>query len=100
MNRRSASPGRGLGVILSLVFVLAVLMGAGPGIYLVNPDVSQPDVRVAWFGVPIIYAWVMLWFLVQATVIVIAYFCLWAEPASGVPRETVDRAVPPEGASS
>lgn len=71
---------RKLGIVLTVVFVLALVMGAGPGINLVNPDPGDPEASFTIFGgVPVIYAWVTLWYIVQASVATIAYFCLWKD---------------------
>ena len=96
MNRRSRSLQRWLNTVLSLMFAVAIVMGAGPGLYLVNPDPSDPAASVTWLGLPILYAWIAFWFLVEALVILLAYFFLWdttqPDPArkSGS-RETPDR---------
>ncbi len=69
-----------LGVVLGLIFAFALVMGAGPGIYLVNPDPADPAAKFTIFcGVPVIYAWVTLWYVVEAAVAAIAYFCLWKD---------------------
>ena len=65
--------------ILVVTFIFAVMMGAGPGVYLVNPDPGDPDARRFIGGVPIVYAWAIFWFSIQATCVVIAYRCLWRE---------------------
>ena len=67
-----------LGVVLCLVFVFALFMGAGPGVNLVNPDPTDPTATFTLFGrVPVIYAWVAFWYMVEAAVAAIAYFYLW-----------------------
>ena len=68
-----------LGVVLGFIFAFALFMGAGPGIYLVNPDTIDPGAKCAtvFGGVPIIYAWVILWYMVEALVAIVAYFHLW-----------------------
>ncbi len=68
---------RRLGWVLTGLFVLALVMGPGPGLYLVNPDPSDPGTPRTIFGLPIIYAWGLLWFAVQASVLVVAYFTVW-----------------------
>ncbi len=68
---------RRLGWVLTGLFVLALVMGPGPGLYLVNPDPSDPGTPRTIFGLPIIYAWGLLWFAVQAFVLVVAYFTVW-----------------------
>lgn len=78
MSQVEKSKRRILGVMLALIFALALVMGAGPGIYLVNPDPADPTARFSIFGgVPVIFAWVALWCMVQAAVAAVAYFYLW-----------------------
>ena len=60
-----------LGWILAIVFGIALLMGPGPGLELVN----RPQ---AILGVPAIYAWGLLWYVVEVGVVVVAYFFLWS----------------------
>ncbi|NNE91053.1 MAG: hypothetical protein HKN23_05355 [Verrucomicrobiales bacterium] len=59
-----------LATILIIVFFAAMLMGAGPGAFLVNG-------KGPILGMPAIYAWVVSWFFVQASMVVIAYFTVW-----------------------
>ena len=66
-----------LALILSGIFLFALIMGPGPGIYLVNPD--SGDAGVTFLGAPVLYAWAVFWFMVQAAVIVVAYFTVWKE---------------------
>lgn len=69
--------------ILCGVFALAMILGPGPGLYLVNPDPSDPDAVFTWGGVPVVYVWALWWFAVQAGVVLIAYRWLWqAEDAA------------------
>ena len=68
---------RRLAATLSAVFLFALLMGPGPGVYLVNPD--SGDAGVTFLGAPVLYAWAVFWFMVQAAVIVVAYFTVWKE---------------------
>jgi len=84
MNRLSKNATNRLGIVLSLVFVTAVVMGAGPGLYLINPDPSDPETTVAWWGVPVVYVWVVLWFLVEAGVVMLAYFLVWNASGKGM----------------
>lgn len=81
MNK-SSSGRRRLTIALSVIFALAVVMGAGPGMYLVNPNPDDPDATFTFLGMPVIYAWVTFWFLIQAIVVLVAYFRLW-DRASG-----------------
>ena len=73
----SSSDRRWLAVALSATFVLAVLMGIGPGLYLVNPNPADPNATFTFLGVPKIYAWAVFWFFVQAAVVLAAYCRLW-----------------------
>jgi len=68
---------RALAVGLTVAFLLATLMGAGPGVYLINPDPADPGSRFLLAGVPIVYAWGLFWYAVQLGVVLVAYFCLW-----------------------
>ncbi len=62
---------------LILLFVLAIVLGAGPGIYLVNPDAADPNAVFTTFGLPTIYVWGLFWYAVQLGVIIIAYKRFW-----------------------
>ena len=65
-----------LSKILAAIFVFAAIMGPGPGLYLVNP--SPGDSSPATFlGMPILFAWAVFWFFVQAGVVLVAYCKLW-----------------------
>ena len=80
MTQDKKTSRRTLGVVLGLIFLFALVMGAGPGIYLVNPDPADPAARLTILGgVPVIYAWVLLWCIVEAAVAIIAYFYLWKD---------------------
>ena len=70
---------RRLTIILLVTFSVALLLGPGPGHLLINPDPADPEARRFVFGLPIIYAWALLWFGVQAACIVVAYFTLWRD---------------------
>ncbi len=61
---------RRLGTILTVVFILALLMGPGPGVGLVNSP--EPI-----FGYPRIYVWGLLWYVVEVAVVVLAYLFVW-----------------------
>ena len=63
-----------LKAILIGLFLFALLMGPGPGLYLVNGYASQGG---SVLGIPILYAWVVFWFVVEAGVVLAAYFKLW-----------------------
>ena len=67
-----------LSKILAAIFVFATVMGPGPGLYLVNP--APGDTTTATFiGMPVLFAWAVFWFLVQAGVVLVAYRKLWTK---------------------
>jgi len=82
----SAGRKKRLSIVLSAIFLLAVVMGAGPGVYLVNPNPADPDAVRTFLGVPIVYAWTVFWFFVQAGVVLAAYLLLWTGPAVSGPK--------------
>ncbi len=79
MNATTPSPERRrfLGRLFFGMFVLALIMGPGPGIYLINPDPADPDAQRFLFGAPIVYVWAACWFFVQAASVVLAYLFVW-----------------------
>ncbi len=66
-----------LGKFLAVVFVIALVMGPGIGVYLVNPDPVSEDSVLTFLGMPIIYAWALVWYGVMVTVVVTAYLKVW-----------------------
>lgn len=60
-------------------FVLAMLMGPGPGLRLINPDPSDPNAVFTFMGIPTVYAWGLFWYLVQLVAIIVAYKKLWRD---------------------
>lgn len=64
------------GHILSAIFVLALIMGAGPGATWIDGTPDQPNF---WFGIPALYVWLVIWFLVMAACIITAAFTLWRD---------------------
>ena len=63
-----------LGWVLASLFALAMIMATGPGVLLVNRPVML-------FGMPLIYLWAVLWYLVIAVVVLAAYCFVWrADP--------------------
>ena len=62
--------------ILISIFLVALIMGPGPGIYLVN-DFAADGGRM--FGIPILYVWAIFWFAVEAMVILVAYLFIWKD---------------------
>ncbi len=67
-----------LGYVLTAIFVVAMLLGPGPGLLLVN------DADWSLMGLPIIYAWGIVWYFVQVAVVVAAYLFVWRDPESDV----------------
>lgn len=59
-----------LSITLIIAFFFAMIMGPGPGVFIVNG-------RGPILSVPAIYAWAVFWFLIQVTIIVISYFRIW-----------------------
>ena len=54
----------------------AIFMGAGPGVYLVNPDANgaaPPSVA----GIPVLYAWYLFWLCIEALVVCAAFLLIW-----------------------
>ena len=78
MTSSSKTGNKRLSLILALVFIFAMVMGPGPGVYLVNPGADHEGPAPTLLGLPIVYAWAVLWFGVQAAVLVTAYFTLWS----------------------
>ena len=67
-----------LSKILTAVFVFATFMGPGPGLYLVNPSPGDPS-PATFLGMPVLFAWAVFWFFVQAGVVLVAYRKLWTK---------------------
>jgi len=61
-----------LGVILTIVFATALILGTGPGILLVN----QPKPIL---GLPAIYTWGLLWYVVEVGVVLTAALFVWKD---------------------
>ena len=62
--------------ILSGVFLFALIMGPGPGLYLINDYAAGGGTFLA---MPALYAWAVFWFGVEALVILTAYTKLWKD---------------------
>ena len=78
MTKSSETARKRLSLALALVFIFAMIMGPGPGVYLVNPGAAHQGPAPTLLGLPIGYAWAVIWFGVQAAVLVTAYFTLWS----------------------
>ena len=59
-----------LSYILTIVFVIAMIMGVGPGVQLVNRPESV-------MGLPLLYVWGLLWYVVHIVIVTTAYLYLW-----------------------
>ncbi|MBC8877140.1 MAG: hypothetical protein H8E44_47535 [Planctomycetes bacterium] len=88
MNESPSAGRKRLAVVLSVIFALAIVMGGGPGMYLVNPDADDPDATFTFLSMPVIYAWIVFWFLVQAGVVLVAYYRLWDSTPTDDSRPT------------
>ena len=78
-----------MGIKLIILFLFAVVMGAGPGVFLINPDPVDPEAKRFILGIPIVYAWAVLWFGVQTVCVMVAYFKLWRDsPDPGTKEES------------
>ncbi len=60
--------------VMGGVFLFALIMGPGPGIYLVNGYAAKGGTIL---GMPALYFWAVLWFLVEAAVVLTAYLTIW-----------------------
>ncbi len=78
MVNSSKTGNKRLSLILAMVFIFAMVMGPGPGVYLVNPGADHEGPAPTLLGLPIVYAWAVIWFGVQAAVLLTAYFTLWS----------------------
>ena len=74
MDRKTVRP---LSILLTGLFLLAMFMGSGPGLRLINPDPNVVYAAFTTWGLPTIYLWGLCWYAVQITVILVAYFKLW-----------------------
>ncbi len=54
-----------------------MFMGPGPGLRLVNPEPNAPREALLFLGLPVIYAWGLFWYGVQAVVVITASITLW-----------------------
>lgn len=64
------------GKTLTAIFLLALVLGPGPGAALIDGSPENPNI---WFGIPALYLWVVLWFLVMAGCIVTAALTVWKD---------------------
>jgi len=64
------------GKLLSIIFLLSLVLGPGPGATLIDGTRENPSI---WFGIPALYVWVVFWFLVMAGCIVTAALTIWSK---------------------
>ncbi len=67
---RTPAQRRKIGIVLTVVFTAALLMGPGPGMVIANRPVT-------WFGLPALYVWGLGTYLVEVVVVVLAYRLVW-----------------------
>ena len=65
------------GLILTLVFLSALVLGPGPGAMLIDGSAGDPAV---WFGIPALYLWALLWLVVLSGCVVTAALTIWKKP--------------------
>ncbi len=61
---------------LAALFLFALVMGPGPGLYLVNDYAANAGTIL---GAPALYAWAVFWFMVEAAIVVTAYKTIWKD---------------------
>ena len=77
MSKETTEETRVIGRVLLAVFALALFMGPGPGVHLVNPDPADPDAKRLLLGMPIVYVWAVSWLAVQGLCVILAYLLIW-----------------------
>ena len=68
---------RKLGRVLAVAFIVALILGPGPGLRLINPDINDPGAAFTILGLPKVYAWGLFWYGVELVIILTAYFKVW-----------------------
>jgi hypothetical protein len=53
-------------------------IGIGPGVYLINPDPASTDPPPTLLGIPILYAWALIWCTVLAGIVALANYFIWS----------------------
>ncbi len=81
MSEATTNNDRKLAKILAVIFVVALVMGPGPGIRLIDPGPDHSGPTPTFLGLPAIYAWGLFWFLVEAAVVITAYRTIWRSEA-------------------
>ncbi len=77
-NDPGTRPPSRLAWTLGAIFLFALLMGPGPGLYLINDYAAKGGTLL---GAPALYAWAVFWLAVESIVVVIAYRKLWKDEA-------------------
>ena len=72
MTTHSSKESSSLSRVLFALFFLAMIMGTGPGTLLVNRAVTIK-------GIPLLYLWGIVWYLVLVGIALVAYFRLWKD---------------------
>lgn len=67
---------RRLSLILTSVFLLALVLGPGPGAMLIDGTEGAPNIVL---GVPALYLWTLLWFSVLSGCVLIASLTIWKD---------------------
>jgi len=65
-----------LGWLLSALFVFALIMGPGPGLYLINDYAAGGGTIL---GLPALYFWAVFWCAVESGVVIAAYNLIWKD---------------------
>ncbi|MFI4875726.1 MAG: hypothetical protein ACIALR_10330 [Blastopirellula sp. JB062] len=66
-----AAPGS-LGRLATAVVAIALFMGVGPGVLLANRPVMV-------LGLPLLYAWGIVWYFVLSAVAIVCYVWVWRD---------------------
>ena len=59
---------------LFIAFFIALLMGPGPGLYLINGYAAEGGTML---GLPALYFWALFWCAVEAVIVLVAYKKIW-----------------------
>ncbi|MDA0350111.1 MAG: hypothetical protein O3C20_22230 [Verrucomicrobia bacterium] len=59
---------------LSGIFLFALIMGPGPGLYFINGHAAEGGTIL---GLPPLYFWAVTWFVIEALVVITAYLTIW-----------------------
>ena len=65
-----------LAVVLTVGMLATMVMGVGPGLWLINPDEAGESAFGLW-GLPKVYLWGLLWYAFQVGLVVIACLTVW-----------------------